>query len=97
MNRIAALSLGALLLVPLAVDARDDAGIEIRGVDERPGVLHLVPWRLPEDDLPEQPPVEDSRMERLIEPVDDRTHRRHMHFRQNPEALLEAFRAGSDN
>lgn len=98
MNRTATIALAASLLLFFAVagHAQDDSGIEIRGVDERPGVLHLVPWRLPEDDLPEEPPVQGSRFERLIEPVDDRAHRRHMHFRQNPEALLEALSADSD-
>ncbi|TDT37087.1 hypothetical protein DES49_3039 [Halospina denitrificans] len=80
-----------LLLLPLVGYGQEDRGIEIRGVDERPGVLHLVPWQLPEDDLPEAPRVDGSRFERIIEPVDDRVHRRHMQFRQNPAALLEAL------
>ena len=86
----------ALMSLPVPGVAEENRGIEIRGVDEQPGVLHLVPWRLPEDDLPEAPRVEKARFDRLMEPVDDRAHRRHMHFRKNPEALLEAFSTDKD-
>ena len=97
MNRATGVTIATvLLLLSVPGVGQEDRGIEIRGVDERPGVLHLVPWRLPDDDLPEAPQVEGSRFERVIEPVDDRVHRRHMHFRQNPEALLEALSADKD-
>ena len=98
MNRVAGVTIVVVLLVlPLATQGQENKGIEIRGVDEQPGVLHLVPWRLPEDDLPEAPRVEEARFDRLMEPVDDRAHRRHMHFRQNPEALLEALATDKDS
>jgi|AntDeeMinimDraft_4_1070355.scaffolds.fasta_scaffold00034_27 hypothetical protein len=97
MIRVAGVTIATVLLFLSAAGyAQEGRGIEIRGVDERPGVLHLVPWRLPEDDLPEAPQVEGSRFEHVIEPVDDRVHRRHMHFRQNPEALIEALSADKD-
>lgn len=86
-------AVACLLLFTVTGQAQEEQGIEIRGVDERPGVLHLVPWRLPEDDLPEAPTVAGSRFERILEPVDDRAHRQHMHFRANPEALLEELAA----
>lgn len=97
MTRLAGVTIVIVLLfLPLAGFGQERKGIEIRGVDEQPGVLHLVPWRLPQDDLPEAPQVEGARFERLIKPVDDRAHRQHIHFRQNPEALLEALSTDKD-
>ena len=77
------------VMISLACHGQESSGIEIRGIDARPGVLHLVPWRLPQDQMKDEPPVDNARFERILEPVDDRVHRQHQRFRQNPGELLE--------
>ncbi|WP_077529140.1 hypothetical protein [Vreelandella utahensis] len=84
----------ALLMVLLAmpVKAQDDAeGIRIQGVDERPGVMHLMPWRLPRDAPMEAPRAEQGRLGDLLSPLDDQNYRRYLRYRSDPGTLLEAL------
>lgn len=89
MRKAAMLIVTGCLLFAMAGHAEEKAGIQIRGVEESPGVLHLVPWRLPEDRIQDEPPVDNARFEGILEPVDDRVHRQHMRYRQNPGELIQ--------
>jgi len=82
----------ALALLALPVTARDDPeGIRIEGVDERPGVMHLMPWRLPRDAPMEAPRAEQGRLGELLSPLDDQSYRRYLRYRSDPGMLLEAL------
>tara|TARA_B100000678_G_scaffold266754_1_gene251879 strand:+ start:208 stop:513 length:306 start_codon:yes stop_codon:yes gene_type:complete len=83
-----------LLLVVLAFPgmAQDDPeGIRIQGVEERPGVMHLMPWRLPRDAPMEAPQGEQGRLGDLLQPIDDQSYRRYLRYRSDPGTLLEAL------
>ena len=83
-----------LLLVVLAFPAmaqEDTEGIRIQGVDERPGVMHLMPWRLPRDAPMEAPRAEQGRLGDLLSPLDDQSYRRYLRYRSDPGTLLEAL------
>lgn len=88
-NRLGAL---LVLLAPAFTAGQEDSdGIRIQGVEERPGVMHLMPWRLPGDAPMEAPDAEQGRLGELVEPLDDRSYRRYLRYRGNPGALLEAL------
>lgn len=81
-----------LIAIPVLAGASEDAeGIRIEGVEERPGVMHLMPWRLPEDAPMEPPGVEQARLGDLLRPLDDQNYRRYLRYRGDPGALLEAL------
>ncbi|MFO7788655.1 MAG: hypothetical protein R6W87_12975 [Halospina sp.] len=83
-----------LLLVVLALPAMAQdgtEGIRIQGVDERPGVMHLMPWRLPRDAPMEAPRAEQGRLGDLLSPLDDQSYRRYLRYRSDPGTLLEAL------
>lgn len=82
----------ALALLALPVTAQNDPeGIRIEGVDERPGVMHLMPWRLPRDAPMEAPRAEQGRLGELLSPLDDQSYRRYLRYRSDPGTLLEAL------
>ncbi|MEQ6886173.1 hypothetical protein [Salicola sp. Rm-C-2C1-2] len=85
-----ALTLLVLLTLP-AVAQNDNQGIRIRGVDERPGVMHLMPWRLPRDAPMQEPRAEQGRLGDLLRPVDDQSYRRYLRYRSDPGTLLKVL------
>ena len=92
MKKLPGILLVLLMLLPLSAAAGEDTqGIRIRGVDERPGVMHLMPWRLPRDAPMEEPRAEQGRLGDLLRPVDDQSYRRYLRYRSDPGTLLKAL------
>lgn len=82
----------ALLLLALPAAARDETeGIRIQGVEERPGVMHLMAWRLPRDAPMEEPSTEQGRFGDFLHPLDDANYRRYLRYRSEPGVLLQAL------
>ena len=87
-----------LLLMPALATAQEETeGIRIQGVEERPGVMHLIPWRLPGDAPMEAPDAEQGRFGDLLTPLDDRSYRRYLRYREDPGALLDALPGPATN
>lgn len=70
------------LIPPLAAQEQEREGVEIRAIEEQPRALHLVSWRPPPPPADHAPRVNDSRVSRLSEPLDDRLFLKHLAFRQ---------------
>ena len=82
--------LAALIaVIALGVEARDDEGVEIRAVEEQPRALHLVSWRLPPKPLELEAPLEGTRLEELMAPLDDEHFLEHLRFRQTLKLNLD--------
>lgn len=91
-------AIALLLAMPAFVLAQEETqGIRIQGVDERPGVMHLIPWRLPADAPMATPAAEQGRFSELLTPLDDRSYRRYLRYRRDPGALLEVLPTPATN
>ncbi len=89
---------GLLLVVPMFSSGQEATeGIRIQGVAERPAVTHLMPWRLPADAPMAAPDAGQGRFGDLLRPLDDRSYRRYLRYREDPGALLEALPASATN
>ncbi len=72
-----------------SLKASEDEGVEIRAVEEQPRALHLVSWRLPPEPAAPEPRLEGTRLEVLLEPLDDENFLEHLRFRQTLKLNLD--------
>lgn len=76
------MALGSISLPASAQERIDMEGTSVKGDEENPKVLHLIPWKSP-DDAPIiiEPPL--MNLDGIMKPVDRPRFRSEIYFRQN--------------
>ena len=62
-------------------------GISVRGSDEQPKVLHIVPWKPPTLQRRAKPELRTDSVETVLEPINPEALRTHRHFRNTLDVL----------